>query len=227
MDRRAFLKTVSVTAVLASTKSTYGNDLQLIMLPKPDKKGGKSILEALQMGKTSRNISPRELPLQTLSNLLWAAFGINRKTASFGKPGRTAPSANHSQEIDLYVALAKGVYIYEALPHLLSPVAAGDFRTRADWCGAGTAPVNIFYVVDRSRYDLGEGQPDRSIGDLEVQKSYYYTDTGFIAQNVYLFASSQGLAAWFHNCVKQNTIKEFRLRPEQSVLFAQSVGYPG
>ena len=63
-------------------------------------------------------------------------------------------------------------------------------------------------------------------GDPEVQKSYYYTDTGFIAQNVYLFAASQGLAAWFHNCDKQNTIKEFKLRPEQSVLFAQSVGYP-
>jgi hypothetical protein len=226
MDRRAFLKTVSVAAVLAGTKSTFGQDLPPIMLPEPEKDCGKSLLEALQMRKTSRNISPKELPLQTLSNLFWAAFGINRKTASFGKPGRTAPSASNSQEIDLYVALAKGVYIYEASPHQLSPIVAGDFRARAGWRGAGTAPVNIFYVVDRSKYDLGEGQPDRSIGDPEVQKSYYYTDTGFIAQNVYLFAASQGLAAWFHNCDKQNTIKEFRLRPEQSVLFAQSVGYP-
>ena len=85
-----------------------------------------------------------------------------------------------------------------------------------------TLPV----IVDRTRYILGEGQPDRSIEDPEVQKSYYYTDTGLIAQNVYLFAASQGLAAWFHNCDKENTIKEFKLRPEQSVLFAQSVGYP-
>lgn len=226
MDRRTFLKTVSVAAVLAGTKSTFGQDLQPIMLPKPETDGGKSVLAALQMRKTSRNISPRELPLQTLSNLLWAAFGINRKTAAFGKPGRTAPSASNSQEIDLYVALSKGVYIYEASPHQLSPVVAGDYRARAGRRGAETAPVNIFYVVDRSRYDLSERQPDRSIGDPEVQKSYYYTDTGFIAQNVYLFAASQGLAAWFHNCDKQNTIKEFKLRPEQSVLFAQSVGYP-
>ncbi len=227
MDRRTFLKTASVAAVLAGTTSTFGQDLQPIMLPKPETDGGKSVLAALQMRKTSRNISSRELPLQTLSNLLWAAFGVNRKTAAFGKPGRTAPSASNSQEIDLYVALAKGIYIYEALRHQLSPVVAGDFRSRAGRRGAATAPVNIFYVVDRSKYYLGEGQPDRSIGDPEVQKSYYYTDTGFIAQNVYLLAASQGLAAWFHNCDKQNTSKEFRLRPEQSVLFAQSVGYPG
>ena len=199
MDRRAFLKTVSVAAVLASTKTTFGQDLKPIILPKPEKDGGKSVLAALQMRKTSRNISPRELPLQTLSNLLWAAFGVNRKTGAFGKPGRTAPSASNSQEIDLYLALAKGVYIYEASPHQLSPVIAGDFRARAGRRGAEAAPVNIFYVVDRSKYYLGEGQPDRSIGDPEVQKSYFYTDTGFIAQNVYLFAVSQGLAAWFHN----------------------------
>ena len=88
------------------------------------------------------------------------------------------------------------------------------------------APVNIFYIADLTRHDLGSVQPDRSIGDPEVQKSYYYTDTGFIAQNVYLFAASHVLAAWFHNCDKKNIIKEFKLRPEQRVHFAQSVGYP-
>jgi nitroreductase len=87
--------------------------------------------------------------------------------------------------------------------------------------------VNIFYVADLARYDLGSGQPDRSIGNPEVQKSYYYLDTGLIAGNVYLFAASQGLAAWFHNCNKEATAREFKLRPEQRVLFAQTVGYPG
>lgn len=227
MDRRTFLKTVSVAAVMTGTGSTFAQDLKPIMLPKPETDGGTSVLAALQSRKTSRSISSKELPMQTMSNLLWAAFGVNRKTAGFRKPGRTAPSASNSQEIDLYVALLNGVYIYEAGPHQLTPVAAGDFRSRAGRRGAEVAPVNIFYVVDRSKYDLGPTQPDRSIGDPEVQKSYYYTDTGFIAQNVYLFAASQGLAAWFHNCDKQNTIKEFKLRPGQSVLFAQSVGYPG
>jgi hypothetical protein len=80
--------------------------------------------------------------------------------------------------------------------------------------------------VDLTRYDTGKGQPDRKIGDAEVQKSYYYVATGLIASNVYLFAASEGLAAWFHNCDKVNTAKEFKLRPEQRVLFAQTVGYP-
>jgi len=80
-------------------------------------------------------------------------------------------------------------------------------------------------VVDLSRYDTGPSQPDRSIGNPDVQKSYYYVDTGLIAANVYLFAASQGLAAWFHNCNKDVTAKEFKLRPDQKVLFAQTVGY--
>jgi nitroreductase len=90
---------------------------------------------------------------------------------------------------------------------------------------AATAPVNIFYVADLSRYDLGPDQPDPGIGDPEIQKSYYYTDTGFIAQNVYLFAASQGLATWFHNCYRENIVTEFNLRPDQRILFAQTVGY--
>ena len=230
MERRTFLKTLPAITVLAATASSRGEepqpDLQPIVLPKPEKDGGKSVLAALQERKTIRNISPEPLPPQVLSNLVWAAFGVNRDQAAFGKAGRTAASASNSQEIDLYVALPEGVYLYEAVPHRLTPVVAGDFRARAGRRGAATAPVNIFYVVDLTRYDQGKGQPDRRIGDPEVQKSYYYTDTGLIAQNVYLFAASQGLAAWFHNCDKENTPKEFRLRPEQHVLFAQSVGYP-
>ena len=227
MGRRAFLGILSAIPLLAGTAlESRSAELQPITLPEPEKDGGKSILAALWERRTTRNISPEKLPLRVLSNLIWAAFGVNRESAAFGKPGRTAPSASNSQEIDLYVALPEGVYLYEAVPHRLTPVVAGDFRVRAGRRGAATAPVNIFYVVDLTRYDLGPGQPDRSIGDPEVQKSYYYTDTGFIAQNVYLFAASQGLAVWFHNCDKENTVKEFRMRPRQRVLFAQSVGYP-
>jgi len=230
MERRTFLKTVPAITMLAGVASSGAEgphqDIQPIVLPKPEKDGGKSVLAALQERKTTRNISPEPLPPQVLSNLLWAAFGVNRDQAAFGKAGRTAASASNSQEIDLYVALPEGVYLYEAVPHRLTPVVAGDFRARAGRRGTANAPINIFYIVDLTRYDQGKGQPDRRIGDPEVQKSYYYTDTGLIAQNVYLFAASQGLAAWFHNCDKENTPKEFKLRPEQHVLFAQSVGYP-
>jgi nitroreductase len=236
MDRREFLKAAPALAVAVSTASSLGQatpgasaagqQSQPIALPRPEKDGGRSVLAALSERRTNRNISDTKLPEQMLSNLLWAAFGINRENASFGKPGRTAPSASNSQEIDLYVALPEGVYLYEAAGHRLTAVVTGDYRARSGRRAAATAPVNIFYVVDRSRYDQGPGQPDRRIGDPEVQKSYYYVATGLIAQNVYLFAASQGLAAWFHNCDKDNTAREFKLRPEQSVLFAQTVGYP-
>jgi nitroreductase len=235
MNRRTFIKTVPALAVLSATSSNFAQDkapaagpaqeLQSITLVKPQTDGGKSVLAALQDRRTNRNIRADRLPPQMLSNLLWAAFGVNRQNASFGKPGRTAPSASNSQEIDLYVALPEGVYLYEAVPHRLTPVAAGDFRARSGRGAAATAPVNIFYVVDLARYVL-EGNPDRSINNPEIQKSYYYCAVGLIAQNVYLFAASQGLAAWFHNCDKKNTVKEFKLRPEQRVLFAQTVGYP-
>jgi hypothetical protein len=233
MKRRKFVKTLPAAAILAGTASAYSSkatvsgDLQPIKLPPPEKDGGMSVLAALQQRKTVRNISSKELPVQVLSNLLWAAFGVNREQASFDKPGRTAPSASNSQEIDLYIALAEGVYLYDAVLHRLEPMVAGDFRERAGRGRTATAPVNIFYIADLTKYDLGPDQPDRKIGDPEIQKSYYYTDTGFIAQNVYLFAASQELAAWFYNCDKENTIREFNLKPQQRILFAQSVGYPG
>ena len=201
-----------------------------IILPEPLKRGGKTLLETLSLRRTNRKIGPREIPLQVLSNLLWAAFGVNREKASFNKLGRTAPSASNSQEIDLYVALKEGLYVYEAAQHQLAPIAAGDFSMMSGQGGASKltkhTPVNIFYVVNLARYDLGPDQPDPSIGDPEVQKSYYYTDTGFIAQNINLFAASEGLATWFHNCEKERIKVEFNLCPTQRILFAQTVGYP-
>jgi hypothetical protein len=232
MNRRKFAKTVPPVAIVAASVPGYSfissstTAIQAIVLPKPDKDGGKSLLASIQDRKTTRSISSKELPLQVISNLLWAGFGVNRESGGFGKKGRTAPSASNSQEIDLYVALPGGVYVYEAIGHQLLPVVEGDFRARAGRGGAATAPLNIFYIADLSRYDLGPTQPDRKIGDPEIQKSYYFTDTGFIAQNIYLYTASLGLAAWFHNCDKENTVKEFKLKPTQRVLFAQTVGYP-
>jgi hypothetical protein len=236
MNRRTFLKTLPAVTVLAGASSSFAQDagaasastgdLQPITLVKPQTDGGKTVLAALWERRTIRNIGSEKLPPQVLSNLLWAAFGVNReKGPSAGGTGRTAASASNSQEIDLYVALPEGVYLYEAVPHRLTPVVPGDFRARSGRRAAATAPVNIFYVVDIAKYAKAPFQ-EPGLKDADVQKSYYYVATGLIAANVYLFAASQGLAAHFHNCDKQNTPKEFKLRPEQRVLFAQTVGYP-
>ncbi len=226
MNRRTFLKTLPALGVLAGTSSAFAHELQPIMLAKPQTEGGKSVLAALKERRTTRNISPEKFPPQVLSNLLWAAFGVNREKGPFaGGTGRTAASASNSQEIDLYVALSEGVYLYEANSHRLIPVVAGDYRRRSGWRAAAKAPVNIFFVVDIDKYKKAPFQ-EPGLKNPEVQKSYYYVATGLIASNVYLFAASQGLAAHFHNCDKKNTHTEFKLRPEQRVLFAQTVGYP-
>lgn len=129
MNRRTFLQTMPGLAMAASASPGSAQELQPVPLSAPEADGGKSVLAALRERRTNRNVRPDILPPQVLSNLLWAAFGVNRAEASFGKPGRTAPSASNSQEIDLYVALPEGVYLYEAVPHRLTPVAAGDRRS--------------------------------------------------------------------------------------------------
>ena len=204
-------------------------ELQPIALPKPTAGRGKTVRAALQGRKTVRSIGERKLSLQVLSNLLWSACGVNRKEGPFGTPGRTAGSASNSQEIDIYVALAEGVFIYEPLSHSLVHVLEGDLRALAIGKGQGQAgakaPVRLIYVVDIDKFSKA-GFQEPGLWDLETQKSYYYVDTGLIAANVYLFAASQGLAAWFHNCNRAELSRRLGLRTTQRALFCQTIGYP-
>jgi hypothetical protein len=210
-------------------KPAAGQGLQPIALPPPKESGGTTVMSALEKRKTVRTVSSRKLPLQLLSNLLWAAFGVNREEGPFGDQGRTAASASNSQEIDLYVALPDGVYLYEAVPHRLTPVASGDLRPLAIGAGQGNAganaPVRIIYVVDIEKFSKA-GFQEPGLKDPETQKAYYYVDTGLIAGNVAVFAASQGLTAWFHNCQKEELASKLQLRSSQRALFAQTVGYP-
>jgi hypothetical protein len=200
----------------------------VLLKPKPDK--GKSVLKVLEKRKTIREISDKKLSLQILSNLLWAACGINRKKGPFGIPSRTAASASNSQEIDVYVALKEGIYLYDAFQHILVPVIAEDLRTLAIGQGqvsiGDKAPVRLIYVADINKLVNTAGYQEPGLQNPEVQKSYYFVDTGLIAGNVYLFAASQELAAWFHNCNKPALTSKLKLRDDQRVLFGQTVGYP-
>jgi hypothetical protein len=201
-----------------------------IELPRPTPKPGGSLARALQLRKTTREISDRKLPLQIFSDLLWAACGVNRKKGPFGIPGRTAASASNSQEIDLYVALQEGTYRYDPVHHRLVPAVAGDLRRlaigRGQANGGAEAPVRLIFVADIDKLANTSGFQEPGLRDPEVQKSYYYVDTGLIAANVYLFAASTGLAAWFHNCDRSRLSAKLSLRDDQRVLFGQTVGYP-
>jgi SagB-type dehydrogenase family enzyme len=197
-------------------------------LPEPVFDQCLTVFEALKIRRTSRTIGDRKIPLQILSDILWAAQGINRVNGPFGGQGRTAGSASNSQEICIYVAMEEGTYLYEPESHRLTPVANSDIRALAIGPGQGkagaNAPVRLIYVVDIDRFD-NAGFKEPGLYDPEIQKSYYFVDTGLIAQNVYLAASSLGLASWFHNCNKAAVTKELKLKPHQRPLFGHTIGY--
>jgi nitroreductase len=180
--------------------------------------------------RTHREISGREVSPQILSNVLFAARGVNRPRGPFGATGITAASASNSQEIDVYVALQGGAYRFDARKHALVAVTTEDVRTLAytprQPSISPDAPVQLVFVVDIDKLEHTAGFEEPGLHDPEVQKSYYFVDTGMIAGNVYLLAASQGLACWFHNCDKARLAEELHLSKTQHALFAQTIGYP-
>ncbi|HTX19098.1 MAG TPA: SagB/ThcOx family dehydrogenase [Bacteroidota bacterium] len=207
-------KIIVLIPFLLVTLTVYPQDLKPIQLPPPQKEIGKPFMAALNLRQSTRSFDAKALPLQELSNLLWAADGINRPEA--GK--RTAPSAMNWQEVDIYVALAEGVYIYDAKANSLTPVAAGDLRSSAgSQAFVAEAPVNLVYVVDMSRVTRGS-EEDKTL--------YTAADVGFIAENVYLYCASQGLAVVVRGSIDRGAISEkFKLRKDQKAILAQTIGY--
>jgi nitroreductase len=201
-----------------------------IALPPPAPGSELPVREALQRRRTVRQIASTPLPAALLSALLWAAFGVNRVAGPFGHLGRTAASASNSQEIDVYVALADGAYLYDGPQNRLVQVTDRDLRRKALTPGQqiafGEAPIVLIYVADIRKLTHTLGFPEPRLQDPEWQKAYYYVDTGLIAGNVHLFAAAEGLAAWFHNCDREALHEGLGLTAEQHVLFAQSVGHP-
>jgi len=186
---------------------------------------------AFENRKTVKTFIDKKLPLQILSNLLWAACGVNRKTTTSGILGRTAASASNSQEIDIYTIFEDGIYKYNPSENLLIPIISGDLRSlaigqpQAKFDTGVNAPVRLIYVANIDKLVNTTGHKEPGLMDTEVQKSYYFVDTGLIAGNVYLFAASQGLAAWFHNCNKPALLEKLNLNSNQRILFGQTVGY--
>ena len=204
-----------LVALLISSAWLAAQELKPIELPQPQTEGGKPLMQALKARHTTREFNPNPLAAQVLSNLLWAAFGINRPDS--GK--RTAPSARTRQEIDIYVAMAEGTSVYDAKTHRLNPVLSGDIRAAT---GAQDfvkdAPVNLVYVADLAK--TGDAR-------AEGQNLYTAVDTGFISQNVYLFCASEGLATVVRGTVDRPALaKLLKLRTDQKIIVAQTVGYP-
>lgn len=206
-----------LTLVLATITCPYSlgaQTLPTIKLPPPQTDAGRPLMKVLKERKSTREFAAAALSQQTLSNLLWAAFGINRPDGH-----HTAPSAMNWQEISIYVVTPIGAYVYDANENALNPAVAGDFRE-----ATGTqsfvkdAAVNLVYVSDLSKIS------DAASPDAQM---FTAADVGFIAQNVYLYCASEGLATVVRGSIDRPLLaKTLKLRSDQKIILAQSVGYP-
>jgi len=184
-----------------------------ITLPPAQTEGGMPLMQALKARRTSRSFAPQELTPQMMSDLLWAAFGINRPDGH-----RTAPSARNWQEIDIYVATESGAWVYDAKAHALHRVLKEDVRSLTGTQGhSRVAPVTLVYVADTRRM---AGASDA------MRIEFAAADAGFIAQNAYLYCASEGLVTVvFASIDRERLAQALKLDPAQRIVLAQSVGH--
>jgi SagB-type dehydrogenase family enzyme len=187
---------------------------QPLELPPAQKSGGLPLLDALAKRATARAFDPGEISRQDLSNLLWAAFGINRPD---GK--RTAPSAHNYRETEIYVLLKQGVFQFDAEKHQLAQVSAEDARAfGGKQAFVKDAPVTLILVADLAR--MGSSNNDD-------KKALAYIDAGYISQNVYLYCASAGLATGVRAMLDRPSLAaKLKLRADELIVVAQSIGRP-
>ena len=214
MTRQAGAEILASAALAAAPTVAVSQELKPLKLPAPRSEGGQPLTAALRMRRSTREYSDRSLPVQVLSNLLWAAFGINRPSGD-----RTAPFWRHVMVMDIYVAMANGVWLYEPKAHTLLPHSKDDIRAQTGLQDfVANAPLNLVYVAHGER--MTDILP-------EERRLYASVDTGFIGQNVYLFCASEGLATVFRGSVDYPKLgRTLQLADQQFVTFAQTVGYP-
>jgi len=212
--KRLGIAGLTLLSWLSAPNLDWAQDLSPIVLPAPRLEGGRPLMQVLQARQTVRDFKSNSIPLPMLSDLLWAGFGINRATNEH----RTAPSAMNSQEIDIYVATAEGVYLYEAKAHQLQPVIPQDIRAKTGGGAfAPVAPVTLLFVADYAR--MPKAKP-------EQKPVYSAMDAAFISQNVYLYCASERLGTVVHDLDRAPLLKLLPLGPTQQIVLAQAVGWP-
>ena len=216
MKRFSVFLIFSISVILfVSGSGISAKEVESIKLPIPQTQSGKPLMQALQERKSSRAFSSKKLSLQVISDMLWAACGINRQ----GSGLKTAPSAMNMQEIDIYVSMAEGLYLYDAEANKLILVLAQDIRAvtgKQDF--VAVAPLNLIYVANLAKMSKLPGQN---------AQFYAATDTGFISQNVYLYCASEGLATVVRGLMDIPLLSAaMQLKSDQKIILSQTVGYP-
>ena len=215
LTRREATAAIAAGALAVGVDSAaQAGEVKLRPLLPPNSSGGMPLIEALKLRRSTRAYSERLLEPQVLSDLLWAANGINRPSGD-----HTAPYWRHIMVIDIYAAMADGLWLYDPKAHALILRASSDLRALTgtqDFVGA--APLNLIYVAHGERMtDVGP----------EEQRLFASADACFVGQNVYLFCASEGLATVFRGSVDQRRLAAaMGLPDDQFVTFAQTVGYP-
>lgn len=216
INRREFLKVSAAagTVVSLAPSITLAEEQKPIQLLKPEMGGSNPLMQLLWKRMSLREFSPEPLPVEVLSNLLWAAFGINRPDGR-----RTAPTASNRQEIDIYLAMDNGLYLYDAKANLLNPILAEDIRGMT-----GRQPyvkevaVNLIFISDFSKMGTGTNEDKILLSAAAA---------GLISENVYLYCASAGLATVVRaNIDRPALASAMKLRPDQKIILAQTVGYP-
>jgi SagB-type dehydrogenase family enzyme len=191
-------------------------NLEAIQLPQPQTEIGKPLMQALKLRQSQRSFDDKSLSMQEISNLLWAANGINRPES--GK--RTSPSARNWQEIDVYIVLKEGAFLYDAKQNELLAITKNDIRSL---CGVQdyveSAPVNLIFVSDFDRIKSNDND--------ETKLMWTSAAAGFCIQNVYLYCASQDLACVVRGLFDKIKLAEaLKLKPSQRIILTQTVGYP-
>jgi SagB-type dehydrogenase family enzyme len=208
-----FLATFLLMSASIFPGSLAAQDVILLVPPQTD--GGMPLMKALKNRQTSREFAGKDLTNQQLSNLLWAACGINRPDVK----KRTAPSAMNYQETDVYVSTAKGLFLYNAEKHSLTEILKDDIRDKTGKQEfVKTAPVNLIFVADYAKM---------AKADEKTKEGYAMADAAFISENVYLFCASEGLATGVRAWIDKDVLgKVMKLKPNQHIILGQAVGFP-
>lgn len=209
------IRVVLLLAGLLSMLNMKAQVIETITLPPAQKTGGMPLMEAFQQRKSQRSFSSKELTSQQLSNLLWAAYGINRPDGF-----RTVPAAKNWYEYDIYVLKSDGWFLYEVGKHSLLKMGNEDLRIYGgtqDFVKA--APVILVYIADFGRMNDTTD---------ELRKFFSAVDVGYISQNVYLWCASEGLATIVLGQVDKVKVREvLKLKPDQQVILSQPVAFSG
>ncbi len=216
MNIRTLMMIPAIFGLGMMSTAPAAGDEKGVTLPAPQMTGGKPLMDVLKERKSTREFKKDALPMDVLSNLLWAAAGVNRDDPDY----RTAPSTRNCNAIELYVVSDKGVYLYEPVGHRLKKVLDCDLRAATGMQDfVGKAPINLVYVADYSKYPA-------TMTD-EQKQTYAGADSGFIGQNVYLYCASAGLGCVFRGMVDKDALHDqLRLPVLKKVVYAQTVGYP-